>query len=380
MHRNEILIFVIIISCSFKAVDLCHNNCECTDKILTCHNFTKNDLNSVKFHQSITAVLEQIHITKGDIPELDIRNLCLGDKRLDSLIKLDLTRNGITRITQPFSDCVPNLEELRLSHNYWNVSTIEVNIFQNMTKIKKIDMSHAFLDNSDFINIADLQAVFSDNNLQALEELSLDHNEFSIFDKNSANVVCAFPALKRLDLSYNFLPKITLYHKTCLPRLEYIDLSWNSIITIDDLHSHNGLLYSLDFIQRGKLPNQTVLTVNFNGNEFDCDCGLLEFRNWLLRTNVTVASKNELKCHNGNLLNRTIVSVQSNEFKCFSVNDSSPTEHIVIGVLVTLLVLVVLVFSVCVFLNRKKIKRFVKYRVKSPGENEYMSVDDTVDV
>lgn len=375
MYCNGILILVIIILCGFKAADLCHIKCECTAKTLTCHNLTLNDIESTEFHQSITADLEQVYITKGHIPVLNITHFCLGDKLLDSLIKLDIKRNGITEINEPFSDCMPNLEELVLSHNHWNVSTIQANIFQNMTKLKKIDMSRAFVDSTDFINIAHLQAVFSDNSLQSLEVLSLDHNEFSIFDENSANVVCAFPALKRLDLSNNFLPKITLYHETCVPRLEYIDLSWNSIITIDD-YSHSGLLYTLDFIQSGS-PN---LTVSFIGNEFDCDCGLLEFRNWLIRTDVNVASKNELKCHNGNLLNRTIVSVQSEEFTCFSVNDSLPTEHIVIGVLVTLLVLIVLVLSVCVFLYRKKIKRFVKFRVKSPGKNEYMSVDDTVDV
>jgi hypothetical protein len=72
-----------------------------------------------------------------------------------------------------------------------------------------------------------------------------------------------------------------------------VEKHYNSIITIDD-YSHNGLLYGLDYIQKLQSIRNKTVEVNFIGNEFDCDCGLLEFHNWLKRTEVHVMKKTSL--------------------------------------------------------------------------------------
>ncbi|CAC5356860.1 unnamed protein product [Mytilus coruscus] len=155
--------------------------------------------------------------------------------------------------------------------------------------------------------------------------------------------MCTFTALKRLNLAHNILPSLTFYHKRYMTHLEFLDLSYNSISTFEDYSNHNGLLFLLDQIKKA-----SNVSVNFYGNEFDCDCQLREFHDWLKRTEVHVFQKNKLTCHDGLLFKKSIMSVMSAEFECFSVDMSSnrSSNKAAVGVLVTMFVLLALFLSV----------------------------------
>lgn len=361
MKASVIVVILCLIVLQTNCEDKCHPKCICKTKILRCLGFTQDDIESDAFANSITTDLERIHITDGNIQELP-RNLvgsCADDSsyHLDSLVKLDLQNNMIQKINGQTLHCMKNLEELNLANNQWNVSTVHTRTFTNIQQLKKLNLSNALHDQIDSRDhIKHLRLVFLESGLDKLEVLALDNNKFSVYDKDTANVMCTFSALKRLNLAHNILPSLTFYHVKCLTHLEYLDVSYNSISTFEDYSNHNGLLFSLDQIKK-----TSNVSVNFIGNEFDCDCHLQGFHDWLKRTEVHVFQKNKLTCHDGLLFNRTIMSVQSAEFKCFSVNSSSNRSgnKAAIGVLVTMFVLLAIFLSAIAYIKRDTIKHFV---------------------
>ena len=344
--------------------NMCGKKCICHKQILECKGLTQQDLLSDTFQNTINTNYKTIRLTDGAITELpkNLLGKCADDSsyRLDNLLNLDLHSNSIKIIHGQSLHCMRNLTRLNLSNNQWNVSTIHTHVFTSLPKLKYLNLSNAFHDQIQGpVHLAHLNTVFLTNDLTKLEVLLLDNNRFSFFGTDSANAICTLSALRRLNLAWNLLPKIAFYHKTCTPFLEHLDLSYNSIITIDD-YSHNGLLYGLDYIQKLQSIRNKTVEVNFIGNEFDCDCGLLEFHNWLKRTKVHVVKKTSLICHAGLLFNRStcITSLQTGEFKCFSTATSTSSNHAV-GVLVTMFVLIALILVVAAYLMRDSIWHFV---------------------
>ena len=362
--------------------DMCGKKCICHEKILDCKGLTQQDLLSDAFQNTIHTNYKTIRLIDGNITELP-KNLfgkCANDLsyRLDNLLNLDLHFNSIKVIHDQSLHCVRNLTRLNLSNNQWNVSTIHTRVFTSLPKLKYLILSNAFHDQIQGpVHLAHLNTVFLENDLTKLEVLLLDNNRFSFFGKDSAEAICTLSALRRLNLALNLLPKIALYHKTCTPFLEHLDLSYNSIITIDD-YSHNGLLYGLDYIQKLQSIRNKTVEVNFIGNEFDCDCGLLEFHNWLKRTEVHVMRKTSLTCHDGFLFNRSITSLQTGEFKCFSTATSTSSNHAVVGVLVTMFVLIALILVVAAYLKRDSIWHFVTSFKKPSLAREHLFGYSTV--
>lgn len=362
--------------------DMCRTKCICRAKILECKGLTQQDILSDTFQNTIKTNYKTIRLTDGDIKELpkNILGKCAEDPnyRLDNLLNLDLHSNNIKVIHGQSLHCMPNLERLNLANNQWNVSTIHTHVFTSLPKLKYLDLSDAFHDKIQGpVHLAHLNTVFLENNLAKLEVLLLDNNRFSVFDRESANAICTLSALKRLNLASNLLPKIEFYHRTCTPFLEHLDLSNNSIITIDD-YSHNGLLYGLDYIQEMQSMRNKTVEVNLIGNEFDCDCGLLYFHNWLKRTKVHVIKKTSLTCHDGLLFNSRITSLQSGDFKCFSTATSTSSNRAVVGVLVTMFVLIALVLVVVAYLKRETIRRFVTSFKKPSLAREHLFGYSTV--
>ncbi|XP_071138013.1 trophoblast glycoprotein-like [Mytilus edulis] len=361
MKASIVVVIICLIVQQTNCEKKCHQKCICNPKVLTCKGFNQDDIEGDEFANSITTDLERIHITDGDIPELP-RNLlgsCADDSsyHLNALKKLDLQNNGIKKINGQTLHCVPNLEELNLANNQWNVSTVHTRTFTNIQNLKKLNLSDALHDEIDSKeHIKHLRLVFLESPFTKLEVLALDNNKFSVYDADTANTMCTFTSLKRLNLAHNIIPSLTFYHKRCLTHLEHLDLSYNSINTFEAYSNHNGLLFSLDQIQ--KVSN---LSVNFYGNEFDCDCHMQDFHDWLKRTEVHVFKKNILICHDSLHFNRSIVSVPSAEFVCLSGDSSSnrSPSNAAVGVLVTMFVLLAIFLSVIAYIKRDTIKHFV---------------------
>ena len=378
--RSYIVVFLLVIGT--HGDNMCGKKCLCHGKILNCKGLTQQDLLSDTFQNTINTNYKTIRLTDGAITELpkNLLGKCADDSsyRLDNLLNLDLHSNSIKVIHGQSLHCIRNLTRLNLSNNQWNVSTIHTHVFTSLPKLKYLNLSNAFHDQIQGpVHLGHLNTVFLENDLTKLEVLLLDNNRFSFFGKDSANAICTLSALRRLNLAWNLLPKIALYHKTCTPFLEHLDLSHNSIITFDD-YSHNGLLYGLDDIQKLQSIRNKTVEVNFIGNEFDCDCGLLEFHNWLKRTEVHVMKKTSLTCHDGLLFNRSITSLQTGEFKCFSTATSTSSNRAVVGVLVTMFVLIALVLVVAAYLMRDSIWHFVTSFKKPSLAREHLFGYSTV--
>lgn len=363
----EVKLLIVFCLISFvRSEDLCGKKCVCHRTVLRCKGLTQKDIESDIFDNTITSTLEKIHITDGTIPKLpkNLLGSCAGDSsyKLENLKKLDLQNNDIHIIYGQTLHCMPNLEELILFNNQWNISREHAHVFTSVPNLKKLNMSSAFHHQVDSkVHLANLQLLFLVNQLDKLEVLALDNNDFSVFDKDSANALCALKNLRRLILAQNLLPKVTLYHRDCLPKLEFLDLSYNSIMTFEPERDHNGLLYSLNFIQSSsKFKN---LTVNFHGNEFDCDCGLVDFHNWLKRTKVHVLKRQNLYCHDGQHFNKSVLSLQSADFECLSINSGSSSNNAVVGILVTMFVIIALILVVIAFIKRNQIRYFISTKM-----------------
>ncbi|XP_063404602.1 trophoblast glycoprotein-like [Mytilus trossulus] len=227
-----------------------------------------------------------------------------------------------------------------------------------------MNLSDALHDEIDSkVHITHIRLLFLESQFTKLEVLALDNNKLSVFDEDTANTMCTFTALKRLNLAHNILQSLNFYHKRCLTHLEYLDLSYNSISTFEAYSNHNGLLFSLDQIQK-----KSSLSVNFFGNEFACDCQLREFHDWLKRPEVHVIKKQNLTCHDGLFFNRFIVSVQSAEFICLSGDSSSnrSSSNATVDVLVTRLALIAIFLSVIAYIKRETIQHVVSSFKRQP--------------
>ncbi|XP_063402207.1 chaoptin-like [Mytilus trossulus] len=358
MKASVIVVILCLIVQQTNCEKKCHQKCMCNPKVLTCKGFNQNDIEGDEFANSITTDLVRIHITDGDIPELP-RNLvgsCADDSsyHLNALKKLDLQNNGIKTINGQTLHCMPNLEELNLANNQWDVSTAHTRTFSNIQNLKKLNLSDALHDEIDSkVKSTHLRLVFLESPFTKLEVLALDNNKLSVYDADTANTMCTFTSLKRLNLAHNTLPRLTFYHKRCMPHLECLDLSYNSLSTFESYSNLNGLLFSLDQIQKA-----SNVSVNFFGNEFDCDCQLREFHDWLNRTEVHVLEKDKLTCHDGVLFEKSIMSVESAEFECFSLDISSSGDsssnssgyNTAVGVLVAMVVLLAIFLSVIAYI------------------------------
>lgn len=375
-------IVVCLLVIGTQSDDMCGKKCICRGKILDCKGLTQKDILSDTFQNTIKTSYKTIRLTDGTITELpkNVLGKCAEDSsyRLDNLLNLDLHSNFIQVIHGQSLHCMRNLTRLNLANNQWNVSTIHTHVFSSLPKLKYLSLSNAFHDKIQGpVHLAHLNTVFLENDMTKLEVLLLDNNRFSVFNTDSANAICTLTALKRLNLAFNLLPKIAFYHRTCTPFLEHLDLSYNSIMTIDD-YSRNGLLYGLDYIQKKQSIRNKTVEVNFIGNEFDCDCRLLEFHNWLKRTDVHVLKKTSLTCHDGLLFNQSITSLKTGQFKCFpTATSTTSSNHGFVGVLVTMFVLIALIL-VLAYLQRDSIMRFVTSFKKPSLAREHLFGYSTV--
>jgi hypothetical protein len=88
--------------------------------------------------------------------------------------------------------------------------------------------------------------------------------------------------------------------------------------------------------------------------------------------------KTSLICHDGFLFNRSITSLQTGEFKCFSTATSTSSNHAVVGVLVTMFVLIALILVVAAYLKRDSIWHFVTSFKKPSLAREHLFGYSTV--
>ena len=190
---------------------------------------------------------------------LDIsnNNILISDTNLSNLIYLKVfkfsTTNSLTALNLNFS-FFEELEEIDLSNN--DLSTASNNYFVDVAQLKKVNLRNAHLKSLEIIK-----------DLVYLEELDLSDNdlngqiiEYFIGDKiqpknlKMSNVSLKYfrnmnilKSLKFLDINRNFISDINYSILEGFVKLEYLDLSFNKIESLEDENSREdeNVLYFL---------------------------------------------------------------------------------------------------------------------------------------
>lgn len=229
-------------------------------------SFKSNKLMSIP-SESMT----RLNLTHLDVSNNRIISLSAGSfpKDLSSLVSLNISNNLISRTEaasfQPFAS---SLEELDMSHN--QVTKLERNVFKGMKKLRILDLSFnnfSTFDRSDFVELLGLQvirlaglsrlkklpqSIFARNSQLHTIDLSFDSfeevdpyvtrgvrflrkflasgNKISLIAKRAFSTNTR---LRAIELSRNSLTSVPADTFSGLQYLEWLDLSFNSIQTLD---------------------------------------------------------------------------------------------------------------------------------------------------
>ncbi|UYV71104.1 hypothetical protein LAZ67_8001720 [Cordylochernes scorpioides] len=203
-------------------------------------------------------------------------------KNLVSLKNLDLSYNQIGSLdnrSMGILDDLLSLEKLNLSHN--RMSFVSSKTFPKSPyipyKLRHVDLSHNFLTKI----TANL-----DDGMKRVEELSLKDN---MIEEIEQGVLQNLTSLSKLDLSGNLLTRFGSKlgsHKN----LTFVDLSRNRIqaVNVEDLLSNPLLHLNLSHNQLpgfydGFLPKlRRNLTLYYHDNPLQCNCHLLPLHTWIV--------------------------------------------------------------------------------------------------
>ncbi|KAK3583969.1 hypothetical protein CHS0354_033764 [Potamilus streckersoni] len=303
--------------------------------------------------------LQYIELTGNNIVTNGSRELppnlfgnCSADPkyRLSNLKTLDLSNNSIETIHGKTFHCMPKLENLTLRDNKWKLymHSDQTGYFSNLHSLKALDLSNAFEDMWDgSYHLPKLVEVFKSNNLAELRTLNLSYNEFMAFSDEAGKSLCTLPSLQTLDLSYNYISRISLY--TCL-NTTTIDLSNNKIPQLLP-----------DFISNiTKISHHANFTIYFKNNEWECDCYFKDtYRFFLSVDSAFIKDLEDLVCVQGfhsSYVGRPVKSLNEEDFKCYFPNNEERLKapYAVMGVLFGL---IGIAFITGMYIKRKKMKK-----------------------
>uniref|UniRef100_A0AC34Q8B2 Ig-like domain-containing protein n=1 Tax=Panagrolaimus sp. JU765 TaxID=591449 RepID=A0AC34Q8B2_9BILA len=208
---------------------------------LSCKNLTKDEISQLFLKLNSTSFSENLQILSVTNSQLStIVNL----PKLNSLKKLDLSKNQIQELSNPqqiaFRNVVhfdisanslrllphdsfsffPNLEEIHLENN--KIMSIDWEAFR-LFKLKSLHLQNNYLP-----VISEHMLRFTPN----LENLDLSHNQLTIVQSSSF-----FNAqrLSAVNLSFNRIQQFKYDSFATLDQVKWLDLSYNNISTIPGL-------------------------------------------------------------------------------------------------------------------------------------------------
>lgn len=282
---------------------------------------------------------------------------------------IDLSNNSITFIHPDAFESMKNVKKLILDHNKLLVTGDKFTggIFSHFQSLQDLSLKGAFdrqQRTSDFIGI--LTSSLFESKLTNLTYLALNENSLpNIHDEKS---FCSFSSLRELSLAGNSLTRIT-FIVSCMPNLTYLDLSDNYISNVDSTAITN-------------LFNQSDLQVNLVRNPLRCDCHILPFHRWLLKSKKTiqVIGESTLKCASGDPesnIDKLFASLGEEDFHC-SPQSLIQDEESTLGFSVTIGVILssLLITSLFVMLRRASVVQLYNRVLDSiTGGQEYTCLD-----
>uniref|UniRef100_A0A8C6QF10 Toll-like receptor 9 n=1 Tax=Nannospalax galili TaxID=1026970 RepID=A0A8C6QF10_NANGA len=144
-------------------------------------------------------------------------------KHLDGLVLKD---NSLHTLNSTWFQGLASLSVLDLSENFLYESITKTNAFQNLTRLRKLNLSFNYCKR---VSFAHLHLARSFKNLVSLQELNMNGIFFRLLNENTLKPLTHLPQLQTLHLQMNFINQAQLSIFGAFPALNFVDLSDNRI-------------------------------------------------------------------------------------------------------------------------------------------------------
>ncbi|XP_004703639.1 leucine-rich repeat-containing protein 70 [Echinops telfairi] len=211
----------------------------------------------------------------------------LGSGTFDGMLALrilDLSNNRILSISDSGFQHLRNLDCLYLEGN--NLTKVPSNAFGGLRSLKRLSLSH---------NHIETIQPFAFKGLSSLEYLLLKNARIKNVSRHGFS---GMDNLKHLTLSHNDLKILNSDTFSLLKNLLYLQLDRNQIINIDnDTFENMGAslkILNLSFNNLTDLnpkvlkPLSSLTHLQAYSNPWECNCKLLDLRDWLVSSALTV--------------------------------------------------------------------------------------------
>ena len=319
-----------------------------------------------EFNNSLIPILRKLDLSSNPIEFISSENfLCLSSVKI-----LRLTSTSISKLDDNLFSTMRSLQNLeigyttslkRISKHAFNVSSLSTLTF-SFNNFNFEDVSNYFPDQ--LFNLCEnVSTLILNGNhfpttpvaykilkpLQKLEHLSLLENRMHTIHEETLK---SSISLKKLLLGQNRLTGWSENVFKNLSELRYLDIGDNKIAVFNKTSLPISILDSLE-------------TLNLAYNPFDCGCDMIWFKNWVLKTNVTLLSFPTMySCKTPpNMFRRPLLSLNLTEEDC---KKNNPWLIVILSVSAGALLLL-LVFTT-IFIQMPTIKNYMYYlRLRKMG-------------
>ena len=292
----------------------------------------------------------EVLLFTGNFLEVLPINLFGKRNNFEDLEYIDMSNNGIKEIKGRTFHRVSNVKTLILNHNdlYIVDSKHHPRVFSNFENLEALHLTNAFTEKVDAKwYMVSLQIIFHGSMLIKLKRLHLEQNE--IWTLGGPTIFCQLPALEGLYLGNNRLYNIPM-NLTCLHKLKYVDLEYNSIRRLNSDSTEQ-----LDKLAETN-PNFSVKLI---GNPFVCDCDIKPFYEWMQTTRVQLLQSDRYRCFEGRpTSNEHLPVMELRQTECAPAPAAQTSAaSVVLGVLVFVMCVLLVVV---LYMHRQRLVRRAK--------------------
>ncbi len=253
--------------------------------------------------------LKVLDLADNNMDDISRDQFCL----IPSLERLVLLRNNFDILPAYYDKCTPHLNTFRFGDNSIAVplyQSLICSICQDLHKLSTLDaifwndqlynctcpkLVTLNLDRSNLITEFTRNIVMYIPNLQKLQLGKVNINYAPITNIKETLQMFKSHNLQILDLSFNAISTIDTEDAKLLSNLTYLDLRNNLLTSPDYLRNLNALqilllsgnkIVSISKTFLSNVNHPRLQSIDLNNNPFQCDCGVMALRNWLLTDKV----------------------------------------------------------------------------------------------